>query len=404
MDKVNDDSLLNMLRMLQNHEIASFAQSSRIFTEVVRRFSSLIFPNANGSELTLNSLAGGNHMRLRRLQASIERVGHIPPTEVLTIDNFTLLILFQRVTYDKNPAYGEPGHCSPRPVINTTNLCTKWVPLNKSNCDGGSICIDLSNDKIPVQRADWHVTNPRYNSTGFQYGKQHHRVKVHSAGETEFVVKVLVYRHDNGSAANLFTSGRYGRMTNVDDRMLDFECGHVPNDHEVKQAHIQVMANLEWTLSPEEIEEEIVKEERREAEHSENLAQSLYVNNKKPYQSLCLLLPDFCANMKKEGNDVDMVYSLITTEEKKLYFLRGLAKKIVHGSHVFWRKRKKLMKQNQGCPFSFLNMHFSYVWSQCRCQYGDQEWDEVKSLRTDRRSSLPALFTHRLRWLPVDSD
>ena len=91
------------------------------------------------------------------------------------------------------------------------------------------------------------------------------------------------------------------------DRMLDFECGHVPNDHEVKQAHIQVMANLEWTLSPEEIEEEIEKEEREEATYNEHLAQTLLVESKKP-GGVCFLFPDFFQKLKLKGVDVDNHY------------------------------------------------------------------------------------------------
>ena len=162
---LSDDLLAIMLTTLDPHDIAAFAVTCSSSCEVVRRLAATLFPNAAGSALVLQKLAGGDQMNLRRLQAAIEHVAReLPMPHVPNVDQFTLLVQFQMVTYgaERTDADGFRAR-GVHVATNIKTLYTKWVPLDEAkfppqsdaNASRYSLVVDLSNDAVPVRRSDW---------------------------------------------------------------------------------------------------------------------------------------------------------------------------------------------------------------------------------------------------------
>ena len=267
---LSDDLLANILTTLDPHDIAAFAVTCSSSCEVVRRLAATLFPNAAGSALVLQKLAGGDHMNLRRLQAAIEHVAReLPMPHVPNVDQFTLLVQFQMVTYgaERTDADGKRArgvHCA----TNIKTLYTKWVPLDEANfppqfpanpSSRYSLVVDLSSDAVPVRRSYWDGGTE---TESFYYGAwrstsadsyPYHGDEPLPAGQTEFVLKLMMHRKDINSAAALFETG-HGRLTEVDEDGLDFEYGYLLNEtgrmFELKgaerQAAVGVMAHLQW--------------------------------------------------------------------------------------------------------------------------------------------------------------
>jgi hypothetical protein len=255
---LSDDLLAIMLTTLDPHDVAAFAVTCSSFCEVVRRLAATLFPNAAGSALVLQKLAGGDHMNLRRLQAAIEHVAReLPMPHVPNIDQFTLLVQFQMVTYGAERTDADEHVRGVHVATNIKTLYTKWVPLDEANfppqSDANparySLVVDLSNDAVPVRRSDWDGGT---SSELFYYGAWRASGGL-PAGQTEFVLKLMMHRQDINSAAALFETG-HGRSTEVDEDGLDFEYGYLLNEtgrmFELKgaerQAAVGVMAHLQW--------------------------------------------------------------------------------------------------------------------------------------------------------------
>jgi hypothetical protein len=251
---LSDDLLAIMLTTLDPHDVAAFAVTCSSFCEVVRRLAATLFPNAAGSALVLQKLAGGDHMNLRRLQAAIEHVAReLPMPHVPNIDQFTLLVQFQMVTYGAERTDADEHVRGVHVATNIKTLYTKWVPLDEANfppqSDANparySLVVDLSNDAVPVRRSDWDGGT---SSELFYYGAWRASGGL-PAGQTEFVLKLMMHRQDINSAAALFETG-HGRLTEVDDYGLNFE-GSLLNETEIisrlkRQAVVGVMAHLQW--------------------------------------------------------------------------------------------------------------------------------------------------------------
>ena len=265
---LSDDLLAILLTTLDPHDVAAFAVTCSSFCEVVRRLAATLFPNAAGSALVLQKLAGGDHMNLRRLQAAIEHVAReLPMPHVPNVDQFTLLVQFQMVTYgaERTDADGKRArgvHCA----TNIKTLYTKWVPLDEANfppqfpanpSSRYSLVVDLSSDAVPVRRSDWDggtETESFYygawrSTSADSYMYPYHGDEPLPAGQTEFVLKLMMHRKDINSAAALFETG-HGRLTEVDDYGLNFE-GSLLNETEIisrlkRQAVVGVMAHLQW--------------------------------------------------------------------------------------------------------------------------------------------------------------
>ena len=266
---LSDDLLAIMLTTLDPHDIAAFAVTCSSSCEVVRRLAATLFPNAAGSALVLQKLAGGDQMNLRRLQAAIEHVAReLPMPHVPNVDQFTLLVQFQMVTYgaERTDADGFRAR-GVHVATNIKTLYTKWVPLDEANfppqsdanASRYSLVVDLSNDAVPVRRSDWdggtETESFYYGAWRELTGNSYHGYPYHGdeplpAGQTEFVLKLMMHRQDINSAAALFETG-HGRLTEVDEDGLNFEDGCLLNEtgriSELKrQAVVRVMAHLQW--------------------------------------------------------------------------------------------------------------------------------------------------------------
>jgi hypothetical protein len=254
---LEDDAIINVLSLLTHREVAAFARTGHAVAEAVRRLSPVIFPNAAGSEGAIVPLGGGDHMVLRRLQAAMEHLS-VAPLPTLQLNQLTLLVQFQSVTYGAATFDRDSNLYSP--VTATTSLYSKWVVLDPLNFspDGNKfhqLRVDLSHDEIPLHRSDWD------SSASWLYGKPFPCMDptdpssygMHPAGETELVLKLMLYRRDTHCAAVVYESG-HGRTTNNADEGLEFEMGHLSNEvgsmwhlnGKERQATVQVYAFLQW--------------------------------------------------------------------------------------------------------------------------------------------------------------
>ena len=258
MDQLEDDTLICVLRLLAACDIGALARTQHAMADAVRRISQNspddIFPNGAGSEQVIGQLAGDDHMNLRKLQAAIERVGRMPPTPLVEITDLTLLVQFLNVTYGAEER-DEDGRSLERAVIGTSTIYSKWVALDATNFphDAFGMHVDLSNDAIPLPDI-WTTGAPAFHY-GVPYGPGFNKFPSppRPAGDTEFVLKLMMHRRDTGCAAVLYESG-HGRLVQLDGDWLTFEGGPMKNGvgtmwHQQgpeRQANVYVHPYLPW--------------------------------------------------------------------------------------------------------------------------------------------------------------
>lgn len=262
-----DLHLLIISNLNNARDIGAIARVSRTFANLVRSHATTLFPNATNSSAVLGRLANNDHMSLRRLQASLERVALAPPPAI-DMGNLVLLVQFLNVTYDSHSVSSN----AKRPVLCTRVQSSKWVPLIPDMFHDDGMRIDLSD--LAVELSDdfrlWRSgeTPPGlspHDSTHreYLYGRRYRDLpemnnndlpKMYERGDCELVLRLTLYRHDTQCAALVFESG-HGRMTNVDFDCLDFEHTYLSNEvgsmwhlrGSERQAHVGISTHITFS-------------------------------------------------------------------------------------------------------------------------------------------------------------
>ena len=215
LDLLDNDILSEVLLQLGcGCDIAAVARTDRRLAEGVRHLLPVVFPNAAGSQNVIDTLAGGNQMELRRLQARMAGLCLVAPQVTIEVTSLVLLVQFQQMTYDGS----------------VTGVYAKWVQLADQNFSDGHLHVDLSPDNIPVNRSDWPLEK-----------------------ETKIVLKLVLHRSDTQCAAVLYDSSRRTTYHEEDD-ILYFEEGLLPDEvgsmlhlqGEERQARVLVHTALKW--------------------------------------------------------------------------------------------------------------------------------------------------------------